>query len=70
VASASTIVNTIPVGAGPIAVSSDGIHVWVANYGDGTVTEIDASTGTVVNVITVGSSPEGVTGGNASSALT
>ena len=40
--------------------SSDGTHVWVANSNDGTVSEIDASTGTVVNTITVGSDPVGV----------
>ncbi len=47
-ASASTVVNTIPVGSDPIGVSSDGTHVWVANEGSGTVTELDAATGAVV----------------------
>ena len=59
-ASASAVVNTIPVGSDPEGVSSDGTHVWVANDGDGTVSEIDASTGTVVNTITVGSDPDAV----------
>jgi YVTN family beta-propeller protein len=58
-ASAAAVVNTTPVGTSPIAVSSDGTHVWVGNYGnygdygDHTVSEIDASTGTVVNTIPV-----------------
>ena len=47
-ASASTVVNTIPVGSDPFGVSSDGTHVWVANAGDGTVTELDAATGAVI----------------------
>ncbi len=70
-ASTGTVVNTIPVGSDPVAVSSDGTHVWVANSGceafadcnfgvDGTVSEIDASTGTVVNTIPVGSDPVAV----------
>ena len=44
--------------ATPTGVSSDGTHVWVANGGDGTVSEIDASTGTVVSTIPVGSDPD------------
>jgi YVTN family beta-propeller protein len=59
-ASAAAVVNTIPVGSDPVAVSSDGTRVWVANNGDNTVSEIDALTGTVVNTIPVGTSPEGV----------
>jgi len=59
-ASAAAVVNTIPVGSDPEGVSSDGTHVWVANYAGDTVSEIDASTGTVVNTIPVGSLPRGV----------
>jgi DNA-binding beta-propeller fold protein YncE len=33
-------------------VSSDGTHVWVANYFGDTVTEMDAATGALVRVIT------------------
>jgi YVTN family beta-propeller protein len=64
-ASSGTVVRTIPVGlpfslpldrAGscPDGVSSDGAHVWVANSADGTVSEIEASSGTVVGTIPVG----------------
>ena len=58
--SAAAVVKTITVGSAPEGVSSDGTHVWVANFGGDTVSEIDASTGTVVKTITVGSEPEGV----------
>ncbi len=40
--------------------SSDGAHVWVANEGSGTVTEINANTGTVAKTISGFSSPIGV----------
>ncbi len=59
-ASAAAVVKTIKVGSGPAGVSSDRTHVWVANSGGDTVSEIDASTGTVVRTITVGSGPWGV----------
>jgi YVTN family beta-propeller protein len=59
-ASASAVVKTIPVGSEPYGVSSDGTHVWVANFLSDTVSEIDASTGTVVNTIPVGTEPYGV----------
>jgi streptogramin lyase len=35
----------------PDAVSSDGTHVWVANSGGDSVTELDAATGALVKVI-------------------
>jgi YVTN family beta-propeller protein len=56
-ASATAVVNTIPVGSSPWGVSSDGTHVWVANTQESTVSEIDASTGTVVITIPVGGKP-------------
>ena len=57
--SAATVVQTITVGSGPRGVSSDGTHVWVANWGN-TVTELNASTGSVIRTIPVGSDPYGV----------
>ena len=36
---------------GPVAVSSDGTHVWVANESGGSVTELNATTGALVKVI-------------------
>ena len=59
-ASAASVVQTIAVGNVPGGVSSDGTHVWVANGGDNTVSELDASTGALVQTIAVGSSPGGI----------
>ena len=47
-------------GKRPRGVSSDGTHVWVANPGGDTVTELDASTGAVVQTTGVGYNPLGV----------
>ena len=60
-ASAASVVQTIGVGSNPYSVSSDGTHVWVANTGSNTVTELDASTGSVVQApIAVGIHPYGI----------
>ncbi len=63
-ATAEGVIRTIPVGSEPRGVSSDGTHVWVANQGccfdEGTVSEIEASSGTVIRTIRVGYGPEGV----------
>ncbi len=57
---AGTVINVIPVGVNPQAISSDGTDVWVANSGSNSVSEIQASTGTVVNTISVGIAPSGI----------
>ena len=44
-AGAAIVASTIGVGGSPDGVSSDGTHVWVANFHDNSVTELDASTG-------------------------
>ena len=54
-----------PSAIAPVGVSSDGTHVWVTNKGDydpgeGTVSEIEASSGTVIRTIPVGIDPEAV----------
>jgi YVTN family beta-propeller protein len=59
-AAAPGVIRTIPVGEHPYAVSSDGTHVWVTHPGEGTVSEIEASSGTVIRTIHVGSRPLGV----------
>jgi YVTN family beta-propeller protein len=59
-AAASEVINTINVGVYPSGVSSDGTHVWVTNYAEDTVSEIEASTGKVINTINVGEGPDGV----------
>jgi YVTN family beta-propeller protein len=56
-AGAEAVIRTIPVGGQPWGVSSDGTHVWVANAGTETVSEIEASSGTVIRTIPVGSQP-------------
>jgi len=59
-AAAAGLIRTIPVGSIPRGVSSDGTHVWVTNYWEGTVSEIEASSGTVIRTIKVGNNPYGV----------
>jgi YVTN family beta-propeller protein len=59
-APAATVIQTITVGSYPYAVSSDGTHVWVANYNDNTVSELNASTGSVIQTIPVGAKPDAV----------
>ena len=59
--SALSVTNTISVGSFPYEITSDGTHVWVANNGNNTVSEIDASTHSVISTISVGSLPYGIT---------
>ena len=59
-AAAAEVIRTIRVGLYPDAVSSDGTHVWVANSGEHTVSEIEASSGAVIRTIEVGLFPRGV----------
>jgi YVTN family beta-propeller protein len=59
-AAAEEVISTIPVGQFPDGVSSDGTHVWVANFKENTVSEIDSSSGEVIRTIPVGSEPRGV----------
>jgi YVTN family beta-propeller protein len=60
------VVNTISVGNDPLAVSSDGTHVWVVNFVGNTVTELDASSGAyadgslAASTISVGDGPQGI----------
>ena len=51
---------TVTVGDQPWGVGFDGSNMWVANYGDGTVSKIDVSTNTVTATVTVGDQPYGV----------
>lgn len=54
---------TIPVGAGPkgIAISPDGMKLYIANSDDGTVSVIDTKTNTITATINnVGLNPEGI----------
>jgi hypothetical protein len=49
-------VAAYPTGDGPYHVIYDGIHVWVVNYGDGTVTELQGD-GTYVRTVAIGPNP-------------
>jgi len=51
--------KTINVGGGPEGICFDGRDYWVANEGDGTVSEI-TTTGAVPRIVPVGNAPEGV----------
>jgi YVTN family beta-propeller protein len=51
------VIQQIPVGTDPAAVTVTGQDVWVTNSGDGTVSRINAAANAVVNVIPVGNLP-------------
>ena len=60
-AAAAEVIRTITVGSEPAGVSSDGTHVWVADFGSGAVSEIDASAGTLEKtILSVGPGPDAV----------
>jgi YVTN family beta-propeller protein len=50
----------ITVGNEPLGISSDGVHVWVANATDNTVTELNASDGSFVRTIPAGTAAYGI----------
>ena len=54
------MVTVIPVGNAPngVAITSDGISVYVANISDDTVSVIDTATNTVVDSVLVGDLPQ------------
>jgi YVTN family beta-propeller protein len=62
----ASIVQTIPVGAEPSAITADGPDIWVANTLDGTVSRISAATNQVVQVVAVGTEPTGIAAGGGS----
>src|SRR6185369_9815630 len=53
--------ETIPVGANPEIVTSDGANIWVTNYGANTVTKLRSSDAAILGVFPTGQSPIGVT---------
>jgi YVTN family beta-propeller protein len=57
------VVQQIPVGAHPAAVTVTGQDVWVANTGDGTVSRVNTAAGHVVQTITVGNFPVAIASG-------
>jgi YVTN family beta-propeller protein len=56
-----SVLDTISVGQTPVAIASDGTHVWVVNNGSNSVSEVQISNDTVVRTIAVGSNPWGIT---------
>jgi hypothetical protein len=50
----------VPVGASPTGTAFDGVHIWVANYGDGNITKVRVSDSVTVGTFTVGTNPYGV----------
>jgi len=61
--SAYRVVDTIPVGDGPMGVAVGFGSVWVADHGDGTVSRIDPGTNRVAATIRVGHGPGHVAAG-------
>jgi YVTN family beta-propeller protein len=57
------VVQQIPVGTDPAAVTVAGGDVWVANSGDGTVSRISAAAGRVVDTVQVGNIPDAIASG-------
>ena len=57
------VVQQIPVGTDPAAVTVTGGDVWVANSGDGTVSRINAAAGRVVETVQVGNIPDAIASG-------
>jgi YVTN family beta-propeller protein len=58
-----TVVQQIPVGSAPTAVTVTGADVWVANSGDGTVSRINAAANAMVDTIGVGNIPVAIASG-------
>jgi ABC-type transport system substrate-binding protein len=57
------VVQQIPVGTDPAALTVTGGDVWVANSGDGTVSRINAAAGRVVDTVQVGNIPDAIASG-------
>jgi len=57
------VVNTIPVGRQPTALTVIGTDVWVTNSGDATVTRINTAANAVVDTVHVGNVPVAIASG-------
>src|ERR1700730_2367153 len=53
----ANITTSFAVGDEPRGVCFDGANIWVANYGSGTVTKLQANDGTVLGTYSVGHAP-------------
>src|SRR5580692_11169785 len=54
------ITTSFAVGDEPRGVCFDGANIWVANYGSGTVTKLQANDGTVLGTYSVGHAPANI----------
>ena len=57
------VIDQIPVGSAPTAVTVTGQDAWVTNSGDGTVSRINTAAGRVVDTIAVGNLPVAIASG-------
>jgi YVTN family beta-propeller protein len=57
------VVGTVSTGVDPADVSADAAHVWVANRGDDTATQVDPETMTVLSTTAAGTSVGGLAAG-------
>jgi len=44
-------------GADHVGIASDGYHIWVTNFADGTISKLRANDGTLLGTLAVGSKP-------------
>ncbi len=51
---------TYSTGSQPVSVAFDGMNIWVANYGENSVTKLIASTGALVGTYAVGKYPDAI----------
>ncbi len=57
------VVDTVPTGIDPADVAADADHVWVANRGDGSVTQVDSETKAVVGTTSADTRVGGIAAG-------
>jgi ABC-type transport system substrate-binding protein/DNA-binding SARP family transcriptional activator len=58
--SSGSVAATVAVGARPVAISSSGGALWIANLDDQSVTRVDLASGQVTRHVPIGGSPTGV----------
>ncbi len=59
-ASDGAYLGSFSVGNNPSGIAFDGANIWVANWGDGTVSKIQATSGTILSTVLVGDQPYAV----------
>src|SRR5579864_3510288 len=56
----ANLTTTFTVGSNPTGIAFDGAHIWVTNFGDNTVSEMQANDGTLLGTFSVGTNPYGL----------